>query len=123
MKLFIFLSLISLRSFALDSESANQMIKLHEQSFTEKQLMNNKDLCHFHNSLLTDAGRDKKELLDCGRNEAPKTNDEQLSVQLHNLNGLNKISQAQHPDSDSSSIIDDALSRIKLDAQRIGNAK
>ena len=120
---YVILFLISFNALALDLESSKQMLKIHEDTFSEKQLINNKSLCNFHNSLLLDAGRDKKEQLDCGRNEAPKTNDEQLSVQLNKLNGLSRISQAQHPEMNDTAILDEALLRIKLDAQRIGNAE
>lgn len=101
MKLFLTLSLLCLStlSFAFSPEQAEELLKIHESTFTNKQIINNPDLCAFHNSLIDEAAsKFKHEKLACSRTEAPATKEVEVATQLNNIESVTKIVEMKHPE-------------------------
>ena len=114
-KMLMILSLmIPFNTHALTPEDAKQLIEFNEKYFSQKELINNPDLCSFHNSIIKISNQ-KKEQLHCnGRSKSPETKDQDLVNQMSALNNSMAVMEMQHPESDLSpeSIKDYAIQKM-----------
>jgi hypothetical protein len=114
--------LVSTSTYAITQEDAKQLIDFNEKSFSPKELINNQELCSFHNSLIK-ISKNKKELLQCNtRKDSPETQDQVLLNQLTNVTQSMALIEMVHPEVEPlspKSIQSFAIQKMKM--QGFGN--